>query len=215
MKQPANMIHVRPAPEEYDEIARRAEAHGVSIAAEARSLISRGLAAGVTPEELDAALREHMRAVDERIERAREDSRIKDERLDEAMRQMGIARKNIGKATQASYGALSLLSWLYADVMGYFKGIGVKGRRVDAFSKMSVADVFKLFEGSGGALQADPSTRYFASFRTSLRKPPFKDMDIEEIAGVSRAEWDRLTGESDDAAAVRSLAGKGKETRNG
>lgn len=215
MKQPANMIHVRPAPEEYDEIARRAEAHGVSIAAEARSLISRGLAAGVTPEELDAALREHMRAVDERIERAREDSRIKDERLDEAMRQMGIARKNIGKATQASYGALSLLSWLYADIMGYFKGIGVKGRRVDAFSKMSVADVFKLFEGSGGALQADPSTRYFASFRTSLRKPPFKDMDIEEIAGVSRAEWDRLTGESDDAAAVRSLAGKGKEARNG
>lgn len=206
MKQPANMIHVRPDPAEYAEIARRAEAHGVSIAAETRSLISRGLAVGVTPEELESALEGHLLAVDERIDRALAESRAKDELVDEALRQMGIARKNIGKATQASYGALSLLSWLYADVMGYFKGIGVKGDRVEAFSKMSVADVFKLFEGSGGALQADPSTKYFASFRSTLRKPPFKDMDVEEVTGVTKAEWDRLTGEADDVAAVRSIS---------
>jgi len=129
----------------------------------------------------------------------------KDAQMDDALRQMGIARKNIGKATRASYGCLSLLSWLYSDLMGFFRGVGVKGRRVDGFARLSVADVFKLFEGSGGALQADSSTHYFPSFKTTLKQHPFCDMPVEELTGVDQEEWDRLTGSSNDAGAMRFL----------
>lgn len=202
MAETAKMIHVRPDPEDYEIIAARAEAKGISVPAETRNLIKRGLMSGVTQAELE-------RALDARMAEAEALAAKRDEQMAEALRQMGIARKNIGKATRASYGSLSLLSWLYADLMGFFKGVGVKGSRVEGFSRLSVADVFKLFEGSGGSLQADPATRYFPSFKTALRSEPFRSMDVEDVTGVGRAEWDRLTGESDDAAAVRGLAGRG------
>lgn len=187
---------VRFSDSEYEAIESLAEAEGVSLSAAARSLVAKGLSTGITKAELDEAL-------DRRMELYLASAQEGKAGFDEAVRQMGIARKNIGKAAKASYGCLSLLSWLYVDITSLFRSAGGTSPRLMGFSKMSAADVFKLFESSGGALQADRLTSYFPSFRHVMKQEPFRTIGTEGVMGVPQEDWDRLTGESNDAAAIR------------
>lgn len=185
-------------------IAQYAESEGLRMASAARELIEKGLATGVTPKELEEVLASLAAKQGAERDRAAE-------ALERAVSQMEIARKNIGKSTQASYGSLSLLAWMFKDLMRFFEAAGVRDERVATFAgKLTTENIFKFFEASGGALQGDGRTRYLRSFRHIVDREPYCRYDTQAIFGMSRPEWSRATGQSDDAAAVRSLAGKGR-----
>lgn len=136
-----------------------------------------------------------------------------EKQIQDALRELGIARKNIGKATQASLASLSMLSWFYHDFMMYWwnqlsseDNETVIGQRLTNWVNSPISELFDFFKSSGGALQADPKMLYFASFITALQKTPYKDKSIEELLGMHENHWERLSGQSNDVEALRKAA---------
>lgn len=180
--------------------------NGVSLSKAVNHFVRKGAESAVTPEDLD-------RILDERISALVDAGRADAERLDEALRQMGIARKNIGKATRASFGTLSMLSWLYRDLMVLMHERDPDDARAANWARRGPDYFFKFFEGAGGALQADPKTSYYPAFNAISRKEPFASMSGEEISGLPEDVWERMVGRGNDVAGVRSLADRGEGGR--
>ena len=192
----------------YDRVAQYAKERGVSASRAVVELAERGFEAGVTAKEMTDALEilaEQVGAVAESTAN----------RVDEALRQLSIARKNLGKTTQASCASLSLMSWFYRDFMVNSAEEFPDNERYANWALRGPDYLFEFFKSSGGALQPDPRLRYYPSFATACDREPFKNMSSEELAGLSRKRWLSALGRGNDAAAVRSLADRRSERDDG
>ena len=87
------------------------------------------------------------------------------------------------------------------------------GERIEFWANASVSDLFDFFLSSGGALQRDPKMNYYPSFNTAL-KGPFKGIDSMQAVGASQDTWEKLSGQSNDATALRKAQKKSKKRNN-
>lgn len=155
-------------------------------------------------------------ALEELLTQFRESAEMQSQAINDSLKELGIARKNIGKATQASLANLSLSAWAYHDLFIHLllSDDDIKdtpiGERIEFWANASVSDLFDFFLSSGGALQRDPKMNYYPSFNTAL-KGPFKGIDSMQAVGASQDTWEKLSGQSNDATALRKAQKKSKK----
>ena len=155
------------------------------------------------------------RELKELVEENKKTSQEQINTFKEVLHEFGIARKNIGKATQASFGSFSMISWLYHDYL-VDRAINLSedtintpvGQRITHWAKSPVSDLFDFYLSSGGALQRDPKMKYYPSFKTALSSQQFRNSSIEELVGNHAEIWDSLSEQTNEVEALRYVNNK-------
>lgn len=154
-------------------------------------------------------------------------------RFDQLEKTCGLAAKRAGKASQASLGALALLSWLAPDIMRLLANEALLRGQVlskllgnDAAAAnvkvpaslgrlantLSVPELFKMsYSEIGGKLSRDPSTELMPALASAVR---LYDLESLGILDMDEAEWQRA-GTGDAKAASRLAAREAKKARRG
>lgn len=183
-------------------LARYCDENGVTRSDAIRGFVEKGL---------DNELKEKD-PLEVRVEELGETVSAAVKKLENSVKDMELIRKNMGKATQASYGSLSLLAWFYHDYLVQqtnFEELPEEfedspmGTRWNHLASASIQDIFRIFESSGGMLQRDPRTDYFHSFVSAQSRPELRDCTTEELFGSSKQDWKELSSQGTEASEIR------------